>query len=78
MVCYSNPILSPKTDFSPIFQNLFMQNEPNGMLLPNPILFLKNLTYRPKINDTKKTGKNKTKPFSIFQSQKLAKTAIMA
>jgi hypothetical protein len=32
MVCYSNPILSPKTDFSAILQNLFMQNEPNGML----------------------------------------------
>jgi hypothetical protein len=36
MVCYPNPILSPKTDISTILQNLFMQNEPNGMLFkPN-------------------------------------------
>ncbi len=32
MVCFPNPILSPITDFSAILQNLFMQNEPNGML----------------------------------------------
>ncbi len=35
MVCNPSPILSPKTDFSTILQNLFMQNEPNGMLYIN-------------------------------------------
>ena len=31
MVCYSNPILSLKMGISTNSENLFMQNEPNGM-----------------------------------------------
>ena len=31
MVCNPNPILSPKIGISTNLENLFMQNEPNGM-----------------------------------------------
>ena len=35
MVCNPKPILNPKTDFLAILRDLFMQNEPNGMLYIN-------------------------------------------
>ncbi len=46
MVCYSNLILSPKMEISTILQNLFMQNEPNGMLFKTN-LFLSSTYFEP-------------------------------